>query len=73
MIDYKAYRAACAEEEQAYNEYMDLRDAKSNGCCHGYTIPQVLAYDAKIEAAARKLHLARAKISEVLAGNIEGM
>lgn len=37
--------------DKAEAAYLDLRDAKSNGCCHGFSIPQVLAYDDKILAA----------------------
>jgi hypothetical protein len=59
MINYDAYKAACAEEDAALDEYFRLRDAKSDGCCHGMTIPQVLAYDSQIEAAAQRLANAR--------------
>ena len=36
----------------AVKEYYRLRDAKSNGCCHGMSLYEVMAYDSKIIAAA---------------------
>jgi len=38
---------------QASDEYLALRDAKSNGCCSGKSLWQVLAYDELINDAAR--------------------
>lgn len=37
--------------DKAERAYLELRDAKSNGCCAGMSIVGVLMYDAKIEAA----------------------
>ena len=44
---------------KAEDEYYKLRDAKSDGCCHGMSLYEVLAYDNKIIAAAEALHDAR--------------
>ena len=38
------------------DEYYKLRDAKSDGCCHGMYLYEVIAYDNKIEAAAKAMH-----------------
>lgn len=46
-------------EDAAAREYLELRDAKSNGCCHGLSIMDVLAYDARIMKAADKLKAAQ--------------
>lgn len=35
----------------AEDRYLELRDAKSNGCCVGMSIREVLAYDDNIMAA----------------------
>ena len=43
----------------AVNEYYKLRDAKSNGCCHGMSLYEVMAYDSKIIAAANAMDKAK--------------
>jgi hypothetical protein len=42
-------------QREAEDAYLDLRDAKSSGCCAGMNLFQVLEYDSKIEAAHKKL------------------
>jgi hypothetical protein len=43
------------EVGKASNDYLALRDAKSNGCLSGKTLFEVLAYDALIEASFSRL------------------
>ena len=43
----------------AVNTYYKLRDAKSNGCCHGMSLYEVMAYDSKIIAAANEMDKAK--------------
>ena len=64
---------ACAAENKALDEYLELRDAKSNGCCHGWPISKIIEYDNRIEAAAERLKDARAEVKRILDGNIECM
>jgi len=47
-------------------EYLELRDAKSNGCCYGMPIAQVLKYDAKIEDKAQELVVLLSAEADVL-------
>ena len=44
---------------EAIEEYYKLRDAKSNGCCHGMSLYEVIEYDNKIIAAANAMNKAR--------------
>ena len=46
-------------EDAAAREYLELRDAKSNGCCHGKSMMEVLEYDALIMKAYQKLQAAQ--------------
>lgn len=48
--------------DAARDKYLELRDAKSNGCCHGMTIPEVLRYDEQIMSAAKEVDLIDAEI-----------
>jgi predicted aldo/keto reductase-like oxidoreductase len=42
------FKTLTAKVDTARDIYLKLRDAKSNGCCHGMRIPQILEYDNKI-------------------------
>jgi len=52
---YQEYRKAMDEVRAADDEYLRLRDAKSDGCCVGLSLIGVLAYDAKIMRAYQEL------------------
>lgn len=53
---------------EARDKYLELRDAKSNGCCHGMTILQVMAYDRKITDAYKEVEKLLQEEKELLQG-----
>lgn len=52
-------------EREASENYFTLRDAKSNGCCSGMSIGEILAYDDQLVAASRELQELRDEIRRV--------
>ena len=44
---------------EAIKEYQKLRDAKSNGCCHGMSLYEVIEYDNKIMTAVTTMNKAK--------------
>jgi hypothetical protein len=55
---------------QAGDEYLELRDAKSNGCCSNKSLWQVLAYDELINEAARGCLYLDGMIDGILNGGV---
>ena len=51
---------------KAIDEYYKLRDAKSNGCCHGMSLYEIAAYDRKVEEAVREMHTTKVAYLESL-------
>ncbi len=53
------------EADRLRDIYLELRDAKSDGCCHGMTIPEILKYDARIMAAYENMRKEYDKIKKL--------
>lgn len=53
------------EADRLRDIYLELRDAKSDGCCHGMTIPEILKYDARIMAAYENMAKEYNKIADL--------
>lgn len=73
MVGYEKLKELWQRRDAASTKYLELRDAKSNGCCYGLTIPQIVAYDMKIESAAEEVKKIDAEIKAHLeACDIQG-
>lgn len=48
-------RALEVRREAVSKEFLELRDAKSNGCLVGKSWPEILAYDSKLEELGNTL------------------
>lgn len=53
------------EADRLRDIYLELRDAKSDGCCHGMTVPEILKYDERIMAAHENMRKEYDKIEKL--------
>lgn len=64
MPDMNKIRDLYMQRRVAEDKYYELRDAKSDGCCHDLPLYKIVAYDNSILAAADELRRIGAEIDQ---------
>jgi hypothetical protein len=63
---HELMRSLFDQRRAAEDKYLELRDAKSNGCCWGLPLRDVLIYDDSIMAAKAEIDRIDAEINQTM-------